>query len=415
MIKIENEAVIRFLKRFEENGYEAYIVGGAIRDLLLKKPVNDYDVSTNASPDEIKVLFRDSNIIETGIKHGTVTVLFDGCQIETTTFRTETEYIHNRFPSQVSFSKSFREDVSRRDFTINSMGYSLSAGLVDYFGGNEDLKRKIIKTVGDPFERFSEDALRILRALRFSSVLSFEIDKETAEAIHRCKQLLNNISAERILSELLKITGGENGFRIFKEYFDVFETVIPELSFLEEYTAMIDYVSEVSRLSHDKNDYQRLASILFPLNDISEKLPAESIDRLKPSNDLKKKTIDLINSRNIVLPERRTDLKYFLNRYGDSFLFEIITFKKSLSTAKKNYSEEERLDGIAQTVHHIIGNNECYSLDQLNVDGHDLVEMGIDPKEIGHILRSLLDLVIEEKIINRKDVLLKTIKEKGLI
>ena len=210
--------VEKILSRFHEGGYRADIVGGCVRDKLLLKEPNDYDITTNAAPDAVKALFSDCRTVDTGIKHGTVTLLFEGGAYEITTWRVEGKYLDNRRPSSVSFAKDISEDLSRRDFTVNAIAYSYTYGLTDLFGGREDIEAKILRSVGDPTARFREDALRILRALRFSATLGFAIEENTARAIRAEKALLHNISAERIYQELYKLLSGDMAESVLSEY-----------------------------------------------------------------------------------------------------------------------------------------------------------------------------------------------------
>ena len=200
------ENITYVLDRLHSAGFESYIVGGCVRDSLLGIPAHDFDVTTNALPQEVIDVFSDMNVIETGIKHGTVTVVSGGENVEITTHRIDGEYLDNRRPSDVTFTRNIENDLSRRDFTVNAMAYSPHSGLVDLHGGVQDLDRKIIRCVGEPDRRFGEDGLRILRALRFSSVLGFQVDEQTSMSIHANSHLLKNISAERIFSEFAKPT-----------------------------------------------------------------------------------------------------------------------------------------------------------------------------------------------------------------
>ena len=217
------------IRKIEDNRYEAYLVGGSVRDMLMGKKPNDIDITTNALPADIKRIFGDYIVIETGIKHGTVTVLKDEIPIEITTYRTEEGYSDGRHPDKVTFTTNITEDLSRRDFTINSIAYNPKSGYFDPFNGKKDIENKIICCVGDPKVRFEEDALRILRALRFSSVLGFDIENKTSEAIHECRHLLKNVSAERIYSEISKMLCGINIRNILTEYADVISVLIPEI------------------------------------------------------------------------------------------------------------------------------------------------------------------------------------------
>ena len=224
-----SKQIQKILSKIEKHGEEAYLIGGCVRDAFLGISPQDFDITTSATPEQIKEIFRGEKIIETGIKHGTVTVLYEGTAAEITTFRTEAGYSDGRRPDSVSFTSSLFDDTSRRDFTINAIAYNDNTGPVDFHGGIQDIKNKIIRCVGIPEKRFGEDALRILRAIRFASVLDFDIEKRTSDAIHSMPELLYKISAERIASEFSKLICGKAAKKILLEYSDVISVIIPEL------------------------------------------------------------------------------------------------------------------------------------------------------------------------------------------
>ena len=220
------------IETIENAGFEAYQVGGCVRDFFMKRKCDDIDITTSAKPGDLEKILAENNIkyIETGLKHGTVTAVFDGDNFEITTYRTDGEYIDNRHPENVSFVSNIDEDLSRRDFTINAIAYNPNKDeIVDLFGGREDIENKIIKAVGNPDKRFKEDALRIMRAIRFSSTLGFEIEENTKAALFRNKELLKNVSAERIFTELSKLLLGDNVFDVLTEYKEIMGVIIPEL------------------------------------------------------------------------------------------------------------------------------------------------------------------------------------------
>lgn len=221
--------VLYVLKKLSSRGFEAYIVGGCVRDIMLQKIPSDFDITTNALPFEIKKCFEEHKIIDIGEKHGTVTIIIDSRKIEITTYRIDGTYSNNRHPDKVTFSCNLYDDLKRRDFTINAMAMKSSGELTDNFNGRSDLKNKIIRSVGDPVKRFTEDALRILRALRFASQLGFHIENKTSEMIHQYAYLIKNISAERIREEFVKILLGNSAEKILREYCDVIEVFIPEI------------------------------------------------------------------------------------------------------------------------------------------------------------------------------------------
>ena len=225
--------IVKVLDMLENAGYEAFIVGGCVRDSLMGNTPHDYDITTSALPEETERVFSGMRLIETGMKHGTVTVIADGSPVEITTYRVDGEYHDSRRPDHVSFTRSLREDIARRDFTVNGIAYSPKRGMFDYFSGAEDIRRRVIRCIGEPEKRFHEDALRILRGLRFSASLGFEIEKYTALAMLDSRELLLNISAERIFSELSGMLTGRESWhnirRVMSRFRDIFAVIIPEL------------------------------------------------------------------------------------------------------------------------------------------------------------------------------------------
>ena len=229
-----NSLCFEILNRIEDNGFEAYIVGGFVRDYIMGKFSDDIDITTSATPEEIKKIFNGYNVIETGIKHGTVTVIYNDVPVEITTYRTETSYNDNRHPDEVLFCKNITDDLKRRDFTVNALCVDKNGSIKDVFNGRDDIKNRVIKAIGVPEERFREDALRILRALRFASVLGFDIEENTSAAIHKCKQLILNVKNERIATELKKMITGSNIRKILLNYSDVFSVIISSMTTKED-------------------------------------------------------------------------------------------------------------------------------------------------------------------------------------
>ena len=223
------QTVQKAIDRLEAMGYEAYAVGGCVRDSILGRTPNDWDITTSARPEQTAAVFCDARTVETGVQHGTLTVILDGMPLEITTYRRDGAYADNRHPEQVTFSGCIEDDLCRRDFTVNAMAYHPKRGLVDLYGGQEDLARGVIACVGDAETRFHEDGLRILRAIRFASVLDFSVEAATADAVHVCCGLLQNIAAERIREELCKLICGKGAVRILREYADVIAQPMPEL------------------------------------------------------------------------------------------------------------------------------------------------------------------------------------------
>lgn len=415
-------------------GFEAYCVGGAVRDSIMGYTPDDWDITTSATPDETRRLFKNYQTIDTGIKHGTLTVIIDRKPYEVTTFRIDGKYNDNRHPEEVVFTPDLENDLARRDFTVNALAYNNIKGLVDMYGGTHDIYNSIIKTVGDPDKRFNEDGLRILRALRFASVLGFTIDPETADAIHRNKHLLKNISAERINIELSKLVCGKNAFNVLMEYPDVLSVFIPEIEPAVNFTQygkkhaydVWEHICHtVDTIPRDK--ILRLTMLLHdlgkvPTHKLNEKgdstfknhatvggeMAREILTRLK----FDKKTINrvsyLVSYHDFEPPETKLELKRHLKTKTPEDIRTLLVIKKSdrgaLSEAYRDISA-----GTAQTLlwlDEIAENNECCTIKDLAVSGNDIIEAGITGENVGKALNMLLDAVIEEKTPNTKDHLL---------
>ena len=433
---------IEILNVLEKSGFEAYLVGGCVRDTLMERPFHDTDITTNALPEQIMEVFRNYKTIPTGIKHGTVTVLSEGVPYEITTYRIDGKYSDSRRPDSVEFTSSLREDLARRDFTINAVAMNSEGEISDPFGGSEDIKNGIIRCVGSPEKRFSEDALRIMRAVRFSSQLGFRIEPETAEAVHNMKDRLKNISAERIREELDKLICGKNCLSVLMEYSDVITTVIPEFescigfdqhSPYHKYTVW-EHTAQAVNLAPPDNLKMRRA-LLF--HDIAKpvcakfdetgrghfKKHAETgaemtqniMKRLRYDGESIAYAVLLIahHSDNV---KSRTDIKKLMSVIGDKLFLELMEMKKCDNSAKNDFVRDEiiQLDELIAEGRRIIENGECRSLHMLDINGNDLVNIGLKGAEIGDTLKKLLNLVIEEKLPNEHDILLNYIKNRGV-
>lgn len=392
------------LSLLNNNGFEAYIVGGCVRDSLLGVLPKDWDITTSAKPEEIIWCFKNYRTINTGLKHGTVTVIINGKQLEVTTYRIDGRYTDNRHPDSVVFTEKISHDLKRRDFTINSLAYN-KQGLVDLFGGAEDIKNKTIRCVGEPDERFKEDGLRILRALRFASVLGFDIDENTSFSIHRNKDLLNNISGERISAEFSKLITGVNYHNIMNDYRDVIEVFIPELSKIGEK----DWNHILSSMNFADGVILKLALILYKTGNSENILKNLKYD----SKTIKSvKTMEKYNDEEI-LPDK-VSIKKQLNTMDYDNYTNLLKFKTAIFMANKNKYEHE-LNNIKNAkiiLNDITNNKECYNLKMLTINGEDLMNAGI-PKGIilGSVLNELLNLVIEEKLENNKGTLINYVKK----
>ena len=426
----------------QEAGFEAYAVGGCIRDSLLGRTPNDWDITTSAKPMEVKALF--SHTIDTGIQHGTVTILLDREGFEVTTYRIDGEYEDGRHPKEVSFTGSLEEDLKRRDFTINALAYNETAGLIDIFEGQKDLKDGIIRCVGNAEERFTEDALRMLRAIRFSAQLGYRIEENTLAAIHKLAGNLEKISAERIQTELLKLmvsphpdylrTAYECG--VTKVFFPEFDLAMetPQkhphhcynvgehiLHSLLEIPA--DKVLRLTMLLHDIAKPQCLTvdekgiTHFHGHEEMGAEMSRVILRRLRMDNDTTDKVCRLVRFHdygNGVAPDRRI-VRRAVNKIGEDLFDDFLLVKKADLLAQSMYLREEKLSNLAEwdaCYREIREAEECVSLRTLAVNGRDLIAAGLQPgRELGDILKQLLDEVLETPEKNEKDYLISRAKE----
>ena len=423
-------------------GHSAYVVGGAVRNLMMGIPVNDWDITTSALPEETLELFKDFRTIETGIKHGTVTVIIDGMPLEITTYRIEKGYSDNRHPDEVEFTDRVEDDLSRRDFTVNAMAYSPKNGLVDPFGGCEDISKKLIRCVGNPDKRFGEDALRILRALRFSSVLGFDIDSETAESVHRNKHLLKNISVERIFVELSKLLCGKNAGIILQEYKDVIFFVLPELEPMNNCTQNHErHIYDVwghtvksveaippepelrfAMLFHDsgkphcKSTDKNGVDHFYSHGKISRKIASETLSRLKTSNNFRYTVRNLVEYHDF-LPDKisRKTYKEYIAKLGIETVENLFLVREADILAQNPRFHAESLEENKtgkKILEQIKEEDMCFKIKDLAIDGKVLENIGIPPSPaMGKILETLLDEVMDDNLPNKKDNLIKRAKE----
>lgn len=378
MYNIPQEAVTA-LEVLERNGFEAYLVGGCVRDFLLGRIPNDYDITTNALPDQIIEIFSDYHTIPTGIKHGTVTVIIKKFQIEITTYRKDSTYSDNRHPDSVEFTPSLKEDLARRDFSMNGMAMNFNQDITDIYNGREDMKNHIVKCIENPDRRFDEDALRILRALRFASQLDFKIEKNTSDSIHKNAENLKNISAERINAELEKLIAGKNPYYILKKYEDVIKVFMPEYSYSES-------------ILKKNIDSQLIRRSAFFLN---IKSVYDIMKRLKYSNKDINDTVKLIEYFNADISSKPA-LKIILKNIGTELTENLLDFRNACG---QDTSHSEKL------LDEILKNNECYLISHLDINGRDLMLMGFSGIQTGKILNTLLEKVINDEIENNKTAL----------
>lgn len=390
------------IDQIELNGYEAYVVGGCVRDALLGKEPHDYDICTSATPDEMLKIFKDDRIVPTGLKHGTVTIIINGTGYECTTYRIDGDYSDGRRPDNVQFTKDLYEDLKRRDFTINAIAYNPVSGLIDPFNGCSDIKDKIIRCVGSPTDRFNEDALRIMRAIRFSAQLGFDVEEETRKEILNYKQYkkLKKVSVERIREEFCKILMSRNCFKILKDFDKILNCFI--YNYNSEALEVMTILEILGELTH--HDLITRLVIFFSNNDHSY----TDMRYLKFDN----KTIhDVVELVKLLKTDSNThnkpEVKMLLGKIGVTQFCRLVEIKQILNQV--NYlNNKDKLNNSRILLKEILNNNECYLPKQLAVNGNDLLEIGYKQgEELGKALKLLLEKVIEETIENDKEILLK--------
>ena len=423
--------------------HEAYIVGGCIRDVLMGKQPKDWDICTSATPEEVEEIFADYKIIETGLKHGTVTVVINDDPFEITTFRTEGEYSDGRHPDKVEFVTDIMKDLSRRDFTINAIAYNAIQGFVDPFGGIQDIQDEVLRCVGDPDERFQEDALRILRAMRFASVLNFHIEDDTYLSMHFNKQLLKRISAERIQSELCKMLLGDSVCRILLQCWEIIGVIIPEMqkcfgftqnNKYHQYTvyghiahAVANYkgddvVVKVALLLHDIGKPQCYSidseghGHFYGHSEPSAKIAAEVVKRLKFDNRSQHDIVELVQYHDVVIEPTPRIIKRWMNKIGLVQFMRLMDIRLADILAHSEGTQESRIQKRNECVKlafQIDEQNQCFQLKDLAINGKDLISIGFkEGKELGDALRSSLDAVIDDVVENEKSVLLDFVKSR---
>lgn len=407
------------LEKFNSNGFEAFIVGGCVRDSLLNKKPQDYDITTNAFPEKIEELF--DKTIPTGIKHGTVTVLIDKNPYEVTTYRVDGEYLNNRKPKDVKFVSNIEEDLSRRDFTINAMAYSPYLGFKDCFNGKDDLKNKLIRCVGDPDKRFSEDALRMLRAIRFSCQLNFKIEKLTAESIRKNFKLIKNISMERIQSEFTKIilsNDPDKGLMLLRKlgFSDFLIEEFKSLKLINCYDVYDDIHDTYGLInSLPKKLHVRLAGLFYKVFNSENAVEKcrTILKKLKYDNNTINDTCNLVeNINNISCNMTRKKLKLLINSVGTENIFDLLDLQKSYLSYMDEY-DTECIDILKNRVYDILASKEPIFIKDLAITGNDLItELNYKPeKNIGVILNFLLENVMQTPELNNKEDLLNLSKQ----
>ena len=400
------EKVEYILNKLNDGGYEAYAVGGCIRDMLMNNVPNDWDVCTSALPQQIIEVFSDYQIIPTGLKHGTVTIVIDKESFEVTTFRVDGEYENNRHPKKVLYTQSLHKDLMRRDFTINALVYNLNKGIVDIVGGLKDIKSRTIRCVGNAEQRFQEDALRMLRAIRFATRYSFKIHHKTKRAILDNKELLKNISVERINSEIVKT--------LSSEYVDsrncyllatCIQQIIPEID-----DDSIMYISHQIEKS-PADIYVRLA-LMF---NFEEGKLFEVLNRLKFDNNTIKKICNVSKYGKYLCyftsnVGENTNLRFIsrllLKELGNKMAISSIHFASLLQEYKAHLFQQ-----LIKITEEEVANNSCCSISQMQINGNDLINLGFCGKEIGRCLDVLLLEIMQDKLQNNNNCLIRRANE----
>lgn len=430
------QAVKEIIATLQQNNFEAYAVGGCVRDSILGREPNDWDITTSASPEEVKALFR--RTIDTGIEHGTVTIMIDKVGYEVTTYRIDGKYEDGRHPTEVTFTRNLKEDLLRRDFTINAMAYNDTDGLVDIFGGLEDIERKVIRCVGDPRARFTEDALRLLRAVRFAAQLGYTIEEETREAMKEIAGNLKKISAERIQVELVKTLVSPNPFmmkdayelgltKYFMPEFDLaMETeqhnrhhmyTVGEHSLVATGHIRADKVLRLTMLMHDFGKPLCITTDEEGIDHYyghpakSEEMAEEILHRLKFDNDTIRKVCILIRHHDERIVPGLKYMRRAIARIGEDAFPELFEVQEADIFAQSEYKKDTKLANLEanrKDYEEICAKSQCVSKATLAVSGKDLIACGMKPgKEIGTVLDAMLQEVIESPEHNEKEYLLK--------
>lgn len=433
--------VVLIIKNLQRHGYDAYAVGGCVRDSILNRKPEDWDITTSAKPEQVKRIFR--RTVDTGIEHGTVTVLIGKDGFEVTTYRVDGLYEDGRHPKEVTFTSRLEEDLKRRDFTINAMAYNDDERLVDAFGGMRDLNYHLIRCVGDPKERFSEDALRILRAVRFSAQLAFPIEPETAEAIKSLAPNLEKISAERIQAELVKLLVSDHPERIQDACeLGITKVVLPEwddMVGVKQNTPHHKYdvaAHTVHALQNVKNDKVLRLTMLFhdmgkPVMKTtdengrdhfkghaiaSEQIAKTVMKRLKFDNDTIRKVTKLVAYHDYRMEPTGANVRRAMHEIGVELFPYYLAVRLADTKAQSSYERRGKLENIIQIrelYRNALRNKECVTLKDLAVTGTDLINLGIAPgKKLGTLLNELLDMVIEDPAWNQKEKLCDYVKER---
>ena len=428
--------VQNIIDRLEASGHSAYIVGGCVRDAIMGRTPHDYDICTSALPDEVLSIFSDRKVIETGLKHGTVTVQGDSDYYEVTTYRIDGEYTDSRHPDEVRFVDDVVEDLSRRDFTINAMAYNERTGLMDPFHGYDDIQNGLIRCVGNPINRFNEDALRIMRAVRFAATCGFTIHHDTHEAMLSLRHLLAQVSEERKTSEFCKMLIYAN-VDLLMSYRDVFATFIPELQqtfdfeqnnphhIYDVYEHIVHSVVKAPRDLHIRlalmfhdiakpntyvEDEAGVGHFYGHASDSAE-ISKEIMKRMRMDNDTIAIVSELIASHDMATSTSLKTIRRMISKIGEDQARRLIAVMRADKLAQSENADTlknlEVLDIMESNIDVVKANNECFTLKNLAINGHDIIGLGVkDGKLIGRTLNDLLDVVLAEPEKNAKDILI---------
>ena len=424
-----------------KNNFEAFIVGGCVRDSIIRLTPHDWDICTNAKPEEIKKCFEFFNTFDSGIKHGTISIVIDGEVYEVTTYRIDGTYSDNRRPDSVTFTSDIAKDLARRDFTINAMAYNEQCGLIDPYSGRNDLLDKIIRCVGNSDFRFNEDALRIIRALRFASVYDFVIENETSKSICKNADLLKNIAVERISVEFNKLLCGNGAEEILNNYRDVIAVFIPEIKPMFDYSQHTKHHNRdlwrhttYSVKSIDKMPLLRMSMLLHDIGKprackrdedgtchfkghpkYSAEMAEIILRRLKYPTDFIETCVTLIKYHDVRFSGSKRQLRHVMSAIGDKNVELLLKIQRADIMAQSDYKHKEKLEKLdlaCEVYEEVLADKDCFTLKQLKINGNDIKKLGVtEGVKIGKILKMLLSLVIEDKLENKKSALLNKAEE----
>ena len=433
----------KIIARLEQHGYEAYIVGGCVRDSLMGKSPSDWDICTSAREEEMMALFEDKRVIPTGIQHGTLTILAEDGAYEVTTFRIDGEYLDHRHPKSVAFTRELAEDLSRRDFTINAMAWHPERGLIDLFGGVEDLRDRLVRAVGDPVQRFNEDGLRMLRMVRFATVLDFDYDPATYDAVRKQGHLLQYISKERIQVELNKILLAAHPARGLEDLYTLgmYPYIIPMMChtvgfaqrgghhFLDVFEHSLlavgviapELVLRLTMLLHDIGKpfvWDSSESLSYDRFDdhaaVSAKLAGKILRDLKYDNATRKDVVELIAHHNDILLPDPVNVRRALARLGEVQTRRLVQVKVADLLAHDLAGEREKILAlfaeISDVIDEVVARGDCTSVKALAIGGQDMMALGLSGRAIGQMLNAALELVLEKPEMNTRETLLNWVR-----